>query len=238
MKTEIATHSSILNLENPTDRGAWWAAVHEVTKSRTRPSDWHFHFAEVQLAHHAIQPGKAVFSTGTECADSHWSLISGHGVPPKRHPTPAGQPPHAPSSVPKPQAGVCSQPPSVPAYLPTLDTSHEWIAHYVASRFQGPSASQRLSPPLPFTAEQYSPARADHPSFTAAPAAGHSGRALGFAGCDEQGSREHSQQASARSHSNARLTPLLKCPAVGQSCWASWTGPQQHMGFQIPPHPC
>ena len=27
-------------LKNPMDRGAWWAAVHKVTKSRTRPSDW------------------------------------------------------------------------------------------------------------------------------------------------------------------------------------------------------
>ena len=29
-------------LENPTDRGAWWAAVHGVTKSRTRLSDFTF----------------------------------------------------------------------------------------------------------------------------------------------------------------------------------------------------
>jgi len=27
-------------LENPMDRGAWWAAVHGVTRSRTRLSDW------------------------------------------------------------------------------------------------------------------------------------------------------------------------------------------------------
>ena len=27
-------------LENPMDRGAWWAAVHEVPKSWTRQSDW------------------------------------------------------------------------------------------------------------------------------------------------------------------------------------------------------
>ena len=29
-------------LENPTDRGAWWAAVHGVTKSQTQLSDFHF----------------------------------------------------------------------------------------------------------------------------------------------------------------------------------------------------
>ena len=32
----MATHSSILAWPNPMDRGAWWAAVHRVTKSRTR----------------------------------------------------------------------------------------------------------------------------------------------------------------------------------------------------------
>ena len=29
---KMATHSNILNLENPMDRGAWWATVHGVTK--------------------------------------------------------------------------------------------------------------------------------------------------------------------------------------------------------------
>ena len=36
-------------LENPMDRGAWWAAVHGVSKSQTRLSDFtftlHFHFS-------------------------------------------------------------------------------------------------------------------------------------------------------------------------------------------------
>ena len=31
----MATHSSILAWRIPMDRGAWWATVHEVTKSRT-----------------------------------------------------------------------------------------------------------------------------------------------------------------------------------------------------------
>ena len=29
---KMATHSNILNLENPMDRGAWWATVHGDTK--------------------------------------------------------------------------------------------------------------------------------------------------------------------------------------------------------------
>ena len=41
-------------LENPMDGGAWWAAVHEVTKSRTRLSDFtftfHFHALEKEMA--------------------------------------------------------------------------------------------------------------------------------------------------------------------------------------------
>ena len=35
----MATHSSILFLQNSMDRGAWWATVHGVTKSWTRLSD-------------------------------------------------------------------------------------------------------------------------------------------------------------------------------------------------------
>ena len=34
----MATHSSILAWRMPMDRGAWWATVHEVTKSQTQLS--------------------------------------------------------------------------------------------------------------------------------------------------------------------------------------------------------
>ena len=37
-------------LENPMDRGAWWAAVHGVAESRTRLRDWHFQ-AKVSTGH-------------------------------------------------------------------------------------------------------------------------------------------------------------------------------------------
>jgi len=41
-------------LENPMDGGAWWAAVHGVTKSRTRLRDFtftfHFHSLEKEMA--------------------------------------------------------------------------------------------------------------------------------------------------------------------------------------------
>ena len=36
---DMATHSSILAWKITTDRGAWWATVYWVTKSRTRLSD-------------------------------------------------------------------------------------------------------------------------------------------------------------------------------------------------------
>ena len=43
-------------LENPVDRGAWWAAVHGVTKSWTRLSNFtfafHFHALEKEMATH------------------------------------------------------------------------------------------------------------------------------------------------------------------------------------------
>ena len=41
-------------LKNPTDRGAWWAVVHGVARSRTRLSDFtfifHFHALEKEMA--------------------------------------------------------------------------------------------------------------------------------------------------------------------------------------------
>ena len=42
-------------LENPMDGGAWWAAVHGVAKSRTRLSDFtfHFHALEKEMATHS-----------------------------------------------------------------------------------------------------------------------------------------------------------------------------------------
>ena len=44
-------------LENPMDRGAWWAAVHGVVKSQTRLSDFTFtfpfHALEKEMATHS-----------------------------------------------------------------------------------------------------------------------------------------------------------------------------------------
>ena len=44
-------------LENPRDRGAWWAAVNEVAQSQTRLSDFtftfHFHALENEMATHS-----------------------------------------------------------------------------------------------------------------------------------------------------------------------------------------
>ena len=44
-------------LENPMDKGAWWAAVHGVTGSRTQLSDFiftfHFHALEKEMATHS-----------------------------------------------------------------------------------------------------------------------------------------------------------------------------------------
>ena len=39
LEKEMATHSSILGMENPMDRGACWAAVRGVMKSQTQLSD-------------------------------------------------------------------------------------------------------------------------------------------------------------------------------------------------------
>ena len=45
-------------LENPMDRGAWWAAVHGVARSRTRPSDFTFTFL-----FHALEKAMATHSS-------------------------------------------------------------------------------------------------------------------------------------------------------------------------------
>ena len=53
----MAPHSSTLALENPMDRGAWWAAVHGMAKSRTQLSDLTFTFhsqaLEKEMATHS-----------------------------------------------------------------------------------------------------------------------------------------------------------------------------------------
>ena len=55
-------------LENPMDRGAWWAAVHGVTKSRTWLSDFtftfHFHALEKEMATHSIVLAWRIPGTG------------------------------------------------------------------------------------------------------------------------------------------------------------------------------
>ena len=56
-------------LENPMDRGAWWAAVHGVTKSRTRLSDFtftfHFHALEKEMATHSSVLAWRIPGTGS-----------------------------------------------------------------------------------------------------------------------------------------------------------------------------
>ena len=53
----MAPHSSTLAWENPTDGGAWKAAVHGVAKGQTRLSDFtfifHFHALEKEMATHS-----------------------------------------------------------------------------------------------------------------------------------------------------------------------------------------
>ena len=77
LEKEMTTHSGILAwkipwieategngsplryscLENPMDRGAWWAAVHGVARSQTGLSDFtftfHFHALEKEMATHS-----------------------------------------------------------------------------------------------------------------------------------------------------------------------------------------
>ena len=59
-------------LENPTDGGAWCAAVHEVAKSRTRLSDFSFTF-------HALEKEMATHSSILAWKSQRWrSLVGCH----------------------------------------------------------------------------------------------------------------------------------------------------------------
>ena len=76
-------------LENPMDRGAWWAAVHGVAKSRIRLSDFtftfHFHALEKEMATHSSvlawripgtgEPG-GLMSMGSHRVGHDWSDLA------------------------------------------------------------------------------------------------------------------------------------------------------------------
>ena len=64
-------------LENPMDRGAWWAAVHGVTEGRTRLSDFtftfHFHALEKEMATHSSVLAWRIPGTG----GAWWAAVYG-----------------------------------------------------------------------------------------------------------------------------------------------------------------
>ena len=62
----MAPHSSTLGLANPMDGGAWWAAVHGITRSQTRLSDFTFtfHFHEKEMATHSSVLAWRILGTG------------------------------------------------------------------------------------------------------------------------------------------------------------------------------
>ena len=68
-------------LENPMDGGAWWAAVHGVSKSRTQLSDFtftfHFHALEKETATHSSVLAWRIPGTGEP---GGWSSVGSHGV--------------------------------------------------------------------------------------------------------------------------------------------------------------
>ena len=64
-------------LENPMNRGAWWAAVHGVAKSQTRLSNFtftfHFHALEKEMATHSIVLAWRIPGIG----GAWWAAVSG-----------------------------------------------------------------------------------------------------------------------------------------------------------------
>ena len=68
-------HSSCL--ENPMDRGAWWAAVRSVAKSRTRLSNFtftfHFHALAKEMATHSSVLAWRILGMG----EAWWAAVYG-----------------------------------------------------------------------------------------------------------------------------------------------------------------
>ena len=69
-------------LENPMNGGAWWAAVHGVTRSRTQLSDFtftfQFHALEKETATHSSVFAWRILGTGSLVGCRLWSHIVGH----------------------------------------------------------------------------------------------------------------------------------------------------------------
>ena len=66
-------------LENPMDGGAWWAAVHEITKSQTGLSNFtfafHFHALEKEMATHSSVLAWRIPGTGEPGGLRLWGRI-------------------------------------------------------------------------------------------------------------------------------------------------------------------
>ena len=85
-------------LENPMDGGDWWAALHGVSKSRTRLSDFtftfHFHALDKEMATHSSvlawripgmgEPG-GLLSMGSHRVGHDWSDLAAAAAAPKGH---------------------------------------------------------------------------------------------------------------------------------------------------------
>ena len=87
-------------LENPMDGGAWWAAVHGVTKSRTRLSDFtftfHVHALEKEMATHSsvlawripwMGEPRGLLSMGSHRVGHDWSDLAAAAATWRRGPS-------------------------------------------------------------------------------------------------------------------------------------------------------
>ena len=99
MATKLAMHNGnplqYSCLENPMDRGAWWAAVHGVAKSQTWLSyftfTFYFHALEKEMATHSIIPAWKLWwiekpgglqSAGSLRVERDWAWTGeGNGIP-------------------------------------------------------------------------------------------------------------------------------------------------------------
>ena len=67
----MATHSSILGLGNPMDRGIWWDTVREMAKTRTGLRSFHFTSKHLPEAMPTLVSAKGVQSWGLGSLEHH-----------------------------------------------------------------------------------------------------------------------------------------------------------------------
>ena len=134
----MATHSTILAWRMPTDRGAWWATVHAVTKRFRILYSFTFFFFRVQLVYMLKPFHFLIFNISCSVASVMSNSLQSYGLQPtrllhefSRQEQWSGLPCPSPGHL--PDSGIKSMFPMSPALqVDSLMLSH-WESHLLFS---------------------------------------------------------------------------------------------------------